>query len=132
MKVRILSVFVAGAFFISGCATTVVKPIAPGDLLQAKKKQLIGEGNSTDFADGYTDGCASGKRVVGDERYIAEKDSARYMINQDYSIGWEQGYYECRDEDITRLQQEVRQEYTPASNAAEEMERAKIWEEVKK
>ena len=128
MKVRVLSVFgiCFSLLYLYGCAVT------PEKWLEQKERQLIAQGNSKDFAEGYTDGCASGKCLIGDENYKSQKDKARYMKARDYSIGWERGYYDCRDEDITKLQQEVHQEYIPTDDAAEEMEREKIWEELRK
>ena len=126
MQVRMLSIFLV-YLFLFGCAA-----VTPEKLLEHKKTQLITEGNSKDFAEGYIDGCASGKHAVGDENYKPQNDRIRYTHNRDYSIGWERGYYTCRDEDITKLQQEVQQEYIPTNNIAEEKEREKIWEELKK
>ena len=130
MEVRTLSVFgvCVGLFMLAGCATKVQKE----DFLQMKRNQLIAKGNSQDFVDGYISGCTSGKSIVGDERYTVEKDELRYSQSRDYSIGWERGCYECRDAGINKLQHKVHQEYVPAENPEEEMERMKIWEELKK
>ena len=132
MKVRMLSI--AMVLFLSGCAVTVrPKAVATSqEVLQNKRAQLMTKGNSIDFADGYIDGCSSGKRAIGEKRYQAIKDPVRYKLHSGYSRGWERGYYECRDESINKLQQRVKQEDIPTNDAAEAMERAKIWNEIRK
>jgi hypothetical protein len=132
MKVRTLPIFSVCMvlFFLVGCSTSQVK--VKEDFLQVKRNQLTAEGNSQDFVDGYINGCASGKSAVGDKNYTAKKDELRYSQSRDYNIGWERGYYECRDASISKLQHKVHQEYVPAENPEEEMERMKIWEELKK
>jgi len=69
MKVRMLSI--AMVLFLSGCAVTVrPKAVATSqEVLQNKRAQLMTKGNSIDFADGYIDGCSSGKRAIGEKRY---------------------------------------------------------------
>lgn len=135
MKVRLLSVVMV--LFLSGCAVTVrpkaSKAIATAqEVLQNKRAQLMTKGKSINFTDGYIDGCASGKSVIGEKRYQAVKDPVRYKLNSDYNGGWERGYYECRDESINKLQERVKQEDIPTNDAAEAMERAKIWNEIRK
>lgn len=129
MKVIKLPVFVifVASFILTGCST-----VPKEDFLQTKRKQLIIEGHTQDFVDGYISGCASGKCAIGDQHYHAKKDLFRYQQNRDYSVGWERGYYECRDAGIAKIQKKVHQEYVPAENPEEEMERMKIWEELKK
>lgn len=113
-----------------GCGTTQTK--TKKDFLQVKREQLLAYGNSPDFVDGYIHGCSSGKSLIDDKRYVAEKDAFRYSQSREYSIGWERGYYECRDTSIKKMQHKVRQEYVPADTTGEELERMKIWEELKK
>ena len=128
MRVRTLSVFLILTLLLSGCAAK----ITPESLLQEKKEQLLAAGNSVDFTDGYADGCAAGRQFMGDHNYQANKDETRYSMQQEYNVGWERGYYFCRDEAIAKLQQESKQEYIPTKNAAEEKERQQIWEDVRK
>ena len=126
MKVIQLSIILIFSYFLSGCSVT------PESFLANKRKHLIEQGHNMNFIDGYLDGCSSGKEALGNKNYNMRKDNVRYKKQKNYGLGWERGYYICRDEDIIKLQHNVQQKYIPSKNKTEEKERAKIWRELKK
>lgn len=114
-------------FILAGCST-----VAREDNAQITKQQLLKEGKTLDFIDGYLSGCSAGKKVIYQKLSVIAKDQLRYQQNHEYNTGWDRGYYSCRDASIVEVQAKVTQKYVPADDLAEEMERMKIWEELKK
>ena len=57
---------------------------------------LIERGLPPAYAEGYADGCASGKEVAGGLFAKARKDASRYDTNSQYAQGWNEGFEECR------------------------------------
>jgi hypothetical protein len=61
---------------------------------------LVERGFSPAYAQGYDDGCASGKADVGGLFAQAQKDEAQYAASgSDYAKGWDAGFAKCRQDE---------------------------------
>jgi hypothetical protein len=60
---------------------------------------LIERGYPPAYAEGFEDGCASGKAAAGGVFEQAQKDESRYQDStSQYAQGWDAGYAKCRRE----------------------------------
>jgi hypothetical protein len=59
---------------------------------------LIGRGYTPAYAQGYADGCASGKEAAGGLFAQSRKDASRYGVHPEYTPGWDAGFAKCRDD----------------------------------
>jgi hypothetical protein len=57
---------------------------------------LIERGHPPAYAEGYADGCASGKEAAGGLFAQSRKDAGRYGADQEYTPGWDAGFAKCR------------------------------------
>ena len=124
MKVRSLSFFVGVASLslsLTGCDGGT-KQMS----LAEQRDSLIMQGSTTAYADGYVNGCASGKHDAGDKRFGYVKDDKRFKGEENYSAGWEHGYGNCHQESRLAMKQKRQK---PLSN--EERKRL-MWEELRK
>ena len=62
----------------------------------SQREGLIKQGATPAYADGYVDGCDSGKQAAGDERAQAKKDPNRYGSDGDYTKGWDEASQKCK------------------------------------
>jgi hypothetical protein len=63
------------------------------------KEAMIERGLPPAYAEGYDDGCASGKEAAGGLFANARKDTTRYgAADGQYAQGWNDGFEKCRDE----------------------------------
>ena len=69
--------------FIAGCA-------GPGAQQSASGRVNL-SGFSAGFKQGYDDGCASSAARDG-----ARRDEGRYKTDNEYMMGWNDGYIACR------------------------------------
>jgi hypothetical protein len=76
---------VLAACWLGGCATSPPPPPAP----TAAAPTVNLAGFSAAFRSGYGDGCASVNAPH-------KRDEARYKAEQDYALGWRDGYDICR------------------------------------
>lgn len=81
----IISVVLLILGFGSGCATTY------GDA-----DRLTGGGQSGSFNHGFANGCDSGYSASGHPWYQFKKDTSEYVSNNQYKIGWDDGYNHCK------------------------------------
>jgi hypothetical protein len=57
---------------------------------------LIARGYPPAYAEGYDDGCASGKAAAGGLFATAQEDQSRYQDSaSQYVRGWDAGYQKC-------------------------------------
>ena len=56
---------------------------------------LIAQGFPPAYAEGYDDGCASGKAAAGSTFHSARKDASRYAADSQYAQGWDAGFARC-------------------------------------
>jgi hypothetical protein len=60
------------------------------------EQTMIERGFPPAYAQGYADGCASGKQAAGGWFAQARKDTRRYGADDQYTDGWDDGFAECR------------------------------------
>lgn len=76
------SVLVAGAAALAACTSV--------------HESLVERGYSPAYAEGYEQGCASGKAAAGGLFAQPQKDETRYQDSAgDYARGWNAGYAKC-------------------------------------
>ena len=60
------------------------------------KDRLVAQGFSPTYAEGYDEGCSSGKAAGGGLFDSPSKDEDRYAGESDYAQGWDAGFIKCR------------------------------------
>ena len=80
----LLILFLIVAFFLVGCVS--------------QKERLIQQGASPAYAQGFEDGCHSGKKAGGSWLDQFKKNTQLFNTNPDYKQGWLDGYNECEKE----------------------------------
>lgn len=60
------------------------------------EETMIERGHPPAYAEGYADGCASGKAAAGGSFAQARKAASRYGAEDRYTAGWDDGFEECR------------------------------------
>lgn len=68
---------------------------------QSTHEQLIAEGYPPAFADGFQDGCGSGRGAAG-ANGLYKKDVPRYLKDKVYAEGWGDGFRQCQGEALSR------------------------------
>ncbi|RMQ41288.1 putative Lipoprotein [Pseudomonas cichorii] len=63
---------------------------------QSTHDQLVAEGYPPAFADGFQDGCGSGKEAAGAFTGLFKKDVPRYLKDKLYAEGWNDGFRQCQ------------------------------------
>ena len=62
---------------------------------QTTHEQLINQGYPPAYADGFQDGCSSGRQAAGVMAGDFRKDVPRYLHNPQYETGWDDGFRQC-------------------------------------
>jgi len=62
------------------------------------RETMIERGFPPAYADGYADGCSSGKAAAGGLFDTTRKDTTRYDSDRQYAQGWDKGFQQCRSE----------------------------------
>ena len=62
----------------------------------SQRERLIQQGATPAYAEGYVDGCDSGKRAAGDILKEAKNDVDRYAESGEYAKGWDEAFKECQ------------------------------------
>ena len=70
-----------GMMIFAGCAS--------------QKEIMMQEGHSLAYADGFDDGCHSGKKAGGNMFESFKKDEDRFSRHSRYTQGWSDGFREC-------------------------------------
>jgi flagellar biosynthesis/type III secretory pathway protein FliH len=73
---------VAGLLILSGCAT--------------ERETMIQQGYPPAYADGYDDGCHSGKAAAGSMFDHFTKNVQRFSSDSQYAQGWKDGFNQCK------------------------------------
>jgi len=81
-KLSLVSIVVATAV-ISGCAT------------QSQHDTMVSQGYPLAYADGFDDGCQSGKNAGGSIFDQFKKDVQRFGQDTQYTQGWSDGFRQC-------------------------------------
>lgn len=82
------------AAFLSGCVS--------------QKEGMIKEGYPVAYADGFDDGCHSGKKAGGSMFDQFKKDVRRFENDDEYAQGWSDGFRQCETEE-ENLERQIRQ-----------------------
>jgi hypothetical protein len=94
---------------IAGCQTT--------------HEDLIAKGYPPAFADGFDDGCSSGRQAAGAITGEFRKNVPRYLKDKNYAEGWSDGFRQCQ----AMRENEDRESYRNSHLN----ERDKAWEQQK-
>jgi hypothetical protein len=62
------------------------------------KETMIERGFPPAYAEGYADGCSSGKEAAGGLFDETRKDMTRYGTDGQYTKGWDNGFQQCRSD----------------------------------
>ena len=69
-------------------------------------QRLMQEGASPEYAQGFDDGCSSGKKAAGDMFSQFHKNVQAYRSTLDYRQGWDDGHEECKSEWLSNYRQQ--------------------------
>ena len=84
---------IAGLTVLGGCVS--------------QKESLINKGAPLSYADGFDDGCDSGKKAGSSRFQKFKKDSGRFVSNPPYAQGWSDGFRQCETA-LESVQRETR------------------------
>lgn len=136
MKVGLAILGACALVALSGCVG-----LSGNRYLENKHLFMVGRGDPVAYADGYVDGCSSGRRVAGDQRFKYRQNTVRLEKDALYGRGWQEGQINCRNEVIAQGMQihqppkagspEISEPMTPAQQAVE-AEMRELWNELKK
>ena len=91
---RLLLIFsFCSMFALFGCAT--------------QKERMVQQGYPLSYADGFDDGCHSGKKAGGSMFDQFRKDVRRFQEDPQYAQGWSDGFRQCETEQEA-LQRQIR------------------------
>jgi hypothetical protein len=71
---------------------------------QSTHDLLLARGYPPPYADGYRDGCGSGRQAAGRITGEFRKDVPRYLATPVYATGWNDGFRQCQ----TQVESEAR------------------------
>ncbi len=119
---RALTISTMSGVLLSGCVS--------------QKEQMIKEGYPASYADGFDDGCHSGKKAGGNMFEQFKKDTRRFEYDSQYAQGWSDGFRQCETEEES-MQRQIRmnieqQRYLQQKKAYEREERRHFEREVLK
>ncbi len=103
------------------CGTVGCFAVAGG--CQTTHEDLIAKGYPPAFADGFDDGCVSGRQAAGSISGEFRKNVPRYLKDKQYAEGWTDGFRQCQ----AMLENKDREEYR--NEHWDERERA--WQQQK-
>jgi len=81
---KTLLIMTAGMMIFAGCAS--------------QKEVMVQQGHSLAYADGFDDGCHSGKKAGGNMFESFKKDENRFAKHSKYTQGWSDGFRQCENE----------------------------------
>jgi len=85
--------FLCSLLMISGCIS--------------QKESMIQQGYPLPYADGFDDGCHSGKKAGGNMFDQFKKDVRRFQQENQYAQGWSDGFRQCETEEES-MQRQIR------------------------
>jgi len=62
---------------------------------QSTHEQMVNQGYPPGYADGFKDGCGSGREAAGVNGFF-RKDVPRYLNEKVYATGWDDGFRQCQ------------------------------------
>ena len=63
---------------------------------QSTHQQLLDQGYPPAYADGFQDGCGSGRQAAGVMAGEFRKNVPRYLHERQYETGWDDGFRQCQ------------------------------------
>lgn len=84
MKTKLLTIAVTSMMIFTGCAS--------------QKEIMVQEGHSLAYAEGFDDGCHSGKKAGGNMFESFRKDENSFAKHSKYTQGWSDGFRQCESE----------------------------------
>jgi hypothetical protein len=82
-----------GALLLAGCQPT--------------HEYLLAAGYPPAFADGFRDGCSSGRQAAGAISGQFRKDVPRFLADPSYASGWSDGFNQCHAQRVSQQRQET-------------------------
>ncbi len=73
----------------------------------SQKESMIKQGYPLAYADGFDDGCHSGKKAGGSMFDQFKKDVKRFQQDTKYAQGWSDGFRQCESEQEA-IQRQIR------------------------
>lgn len=77
---------------------------------QSTREQLLAQGYPPAFADGFQDGCSSGREAVGAGSVGFRKAVDRYLDDRLYASGWDDGFEQCKQQALSAERQRYENE----------------------
>lgn len=74
---------------LPGCASTAGAP--------------DGQRRTSAYADGYNDGCVSGRATQGSLTDREKRDANRFASDEQYAKGWSDAFKKCADEQVQKM-----------------------------
>ncbi len=101
--------------------------LAPGLLggCASEGEQLVQQGYPASYAQGYEDGCTSGKKAGGSWFAEFKKDVNRADADPQYAEGWSDGFAECKGEEEAlerEIEASIEQQKMDSSNRSWEQQ----------
>ena len=91
---------------VFNCVLLIVGLSLSGEGL-SQNDPLLNQGDTLSYADGFDDGCYSGKKAGGRLFGQFHKDRARFVRDTLYSQGWSDGFRQCETK-LESIQRETR------------------------
>ncbi len=71
----------------------------------SQKQSMINQGFPRPYADGFDEGCHSGKQAGGNMFEQFRKDTRRFASDNQYAQGWSDGFRQCETEEESMQRQ---------------------------
>ncbi|MCB0335154.1 MAG: hypothetical protein KDD62_02580 [Bdellovibrionales bacterium] len=100
MRISLIACIVAICLVLTGCMT--------------KRQELLKQGHSVSYADGYQDGYHSGKGAASNQLNHYQRDNQRFDRDREYAEAWDIGFAEGKaaqmkaDEELTDQENRAR------------------------
>ena len=78
---------------------------------QSTHEELLAKGYPPAFADGFDDGCSSGRQAAGAINGTFRKNVLRYLDDARYAEGWSDGFRQCHALQNSEEQRQYRDRY---------------------
>ena len=93
INLLVIAVIASCLLLLSGCAS--------------QKETMVKEGYPLSYAEGFDDGCHSGRKAGGSLFDQFKKDVRRFESDSQYAQGWSDGFRQCESEQEA-LQRQMR------------------------
>jgi len=77
------------------CCALLIAGLTVSGVVISQENPRINKGEPLAYADGFDDGCHSGKKAGSSQFYQFQKDSRRFASDVYYSRGWSDGFRQC-------------------------------------